>query len=219
MSRPDVPAFDAARFALAASYAVAAHAGQTRKGTSVPYAAHVLSVGALVIEHGGDTDQAIAGLLHDVVEDCGGKERAREVGRVFGAGVEAMVLALSDAAPDPGVPKALWLPRKRAYLRELQELVASGSPAVLVSACDKLHNLRAIAEDLADERVGTAVFTRFNAPSEGHTGWYYRELVRAYDGCELVPPRLRRALAEALAPLEASLKARGVPVVDGWVEG
>ncbi len=210
---------DAARLALAASYAVTAHAGQTRKGTTVPYAAHVLSVGALVIEHGGDTEQAIAGFLHDVVEDCGGLERAHEVGRVFGSGVEALVLALSDAAPDVGQTKADWLPRKREYLQELRALVAGGSPAVLVSACDKLHNLRAIAEDLADPGVGTDVFRRFNAPSEGHTGWYYRELVAAYAGCGLVPPRLQRALAEALAPLEASLAARGVPVVDGWVEG
>ncbi len=59
------------RYAEALTYAAAAHAGQTRKGTSIPYISHPLAVSALVIENGGSETQAIAALLHDVLEDCG----------------------------------------------------------------------------------------------------------------------------------------------------
>ena len=59
------------RFVKAVALAVEAHAGQVRKHTDIPYASHVLAVASLVLEQGGDEDQAIAGLLHDVLEDCG----------------------------------------------------------------------------------------------------------------------------------------------------
>jgi DNA-binding ferritin-like protein (Dps family) len=168
LSAPELegrPVVDHARIAQAAAYAVTAHAGQTRKGTSVHYASHVLAVGALVIEHGGTTEQVIAGFLHDVVEDCGGAARLAEVRRVFGDEVAELVDAVSDAAPAPGEQKAPWRLRKEEYLAHLADLVGLGSAAVLVSACDRLHNLTAIGEDLDDPAIGTDVFTRFNARS------------------------------------------------------
>jgi len=59
------------RYAEAVAYACAAHRGQVRKGSETPYVAHPLAVSALVLQYGGDEDQAIAALLHDVLEDCG----------------------------------------------------------------------------------------------------------------------------------------------------
>jgi (p)ppGpp synthase/HD superfamily hydrolase len=72
------------RLQRAFRYAAEKHAGQTRKQTAVPYLAHLMAVAALVLEAGGDEEMAIAALLHDVVEDCGGMPRLREVRKQFG---------------------------------------------------------------------------------------------------------------------------------------
>ena len=206
MSAPELegqPVVDHARIAQAAAYAVTAHAGQTRKGTSVHYASHLLAVGALVIEHGGTTEQVIAGFLHDVVEDRGGAGRLAEVRRVFGDEVAELVESVSDAAPAPGEQKAPWRPRKEEYLAHLEHLVGRGSAAVLVSACDRLHNLTAIGEDLDDPSVGTAVFKRFNA-SLGDVLWNHDSVVKLFVAApdELVPARLKGRLERALARVE-----------------
>jgi hypothetical protein len=198
---------EAERLAHACRYAVKAHAGQARKGTAVPYVAHVLAVAALVLEHGGTAEQAIAGALHDVVEDQGGHDRAADVRTTFGPEVADLVLALSDAAPAAGEVKGPWLDRKVAHLDDLARLIAGASPAVLVAACDRLHNLRTIGEDLDDPAVGTAVFARFRAPSPAALGWVQArqvaQLVAAPDA--LVPPRLKDHLRRALARIEAGL--------------
>lgn len=195
--------FDHARVAQASAYAVLAHAGQNRKGTTVHYASHVLAVGALVIEHRGTADQAIAGFLHDVVEDCGGAERLAEVRRAFGVTVADLVDAVSDADPAPGAQKAPWRQRKEQYLEHLQELVDQRSGAVLVSACDRLHNLTAIGEDLDDPDIGVAVFERFNAELDGVL-WNHRSVVGVFVSApdELVPARLKRRLRRALRRVE-----------------
>jgi len=194
------PPIDHARLAQACAYAVTAHAGQLRKGTTIPYASHVLGVGAYVLEHGGTTEQVIAALLHDVVEDCGGPPRLAEVRRVFGADVAELVDAVSDAAPAAGEAKAPWEERKRRYLEHLKGLVEARSPAVLVSACDRLHNLTAIASDLDDPAVGTAVFARFNGPDIDGVMWNHRSIVEVFVGApdELVPHRLKGLLERTL---------------------
>lgn len=172
------------RLDAALTYARRAHGEQVRKGTRIPYIAHPMAVAGLVLAHGGDEDQAIAALLHDVVEDCppfdDGVPHAEAIERGFGARVAAMVLACTDAsAADKSMERAGetperklvdWYARKRAYLAHM----AGARPdALLVSACDKLHNARAIRSDLA--QIGAALFARFNAGRDG-TLWYYREL-------------------------------------------
>lgn len=199
--RGEVTGFDVARFAQACAYAVTAHDLQARKGTCIPYASHVLAVGALVLEHGGTTDQAIAGVLHDVVEDQGGPARLEDVRVTFGDEVARLVAAVSDAAPALGEKKAPWPQRKMRYQEHLQQLVDHGDAAVLVSACDRLHNLLAIGVDLDDPDVGTSVFSRFNAPAVELTLWNHRTNVQIVAGASdaLVPPRLKRRLERALA--------------------
>jgi len=142
-----------------------AHRDQSRKGTAIPYLSHPLGVASLVLEHGGDEEQAIAGLLHDVLEDCGGQHEAL-IREAFGDRVAAMVLGCTDGLPDEAGDKPPWKARKLAYLQHL-ELADEGT--LLVSACDKLHNARAIVADLM---AGHAVFERFKAGREG-TSWYY----------------------------------------------
>lgn len=201
---------DPARLAAACALAIEVHDGQVRKGTDIPYAAHVLAVTALVLEHGGSADQAVAAALHDVVED-GGVDQLERVRARFGDDVARMVADLSDAAAAPGQPKPPWRERKRAHHAHLSELVDRGDPAVLVAACDSLHNLRAIAADLDDPSVGSLVFSRFNADSPADTVWNHGERLRRYGDApeDLVPPRLKADLEAAFARVQQGAEAAG----------
>jgi hypothetical protein len=86
-----------ARYAHAVEYAGVIHATQTRNGTNIAYISHLLGVSSLVLEAGGNEDEAIAGLLHDAVEDCGGLPRLADVRARFGDRVADIVLACSDS--------------------------------------------------------------------------------------------------------------------------
>jgi GTP pyrophosphokinase len=156
----------------ALDYAAEAHQRQVRKGTTAPYVSHLLGVASLVLENGGDEDQAIAGLLHDVLEDAG-LEHAPAICERFGERVLAIVEACTDGTPDAAGKKAPWRERKKAYLQHLE---TTDVDALLVSACDKLHNARAIAMDLGS---GEDVFARFTGGLDG-TAWYYRSLVHIF---------------------------------------
>jgi (p)ppGpp synthase/HD superfamily hydrolase len=166
------------RFIRAVDYARIAHAAQVRKGTTIPYITHLLSVATLVIEHGGSEDQAIAGLLHDLIEDCG--EAHEPIIRAqFGDTVADIILACTDGTAegkashaDAEAIKRDWTERKHAYLEHLAD---APDDVLLVSACDKLHNARAIVQDLENPEVGMAVFARFKGGVKG-TLWYYHQL-------------------------------------------
>jgi (p)ppGpp synthase/HD superfamily hydrolase len=157
------------RYGEALTFATAAHDGQLRKGTAIPYIHHPMAVSALVIEHGGSEDQAIAGLLHDVLEDCGAGH-AGEIEARFGAEVLRIVEGLTDGIPGHNGRKPPWRERKERYLAHLSE---TPEEVVLVSAADKLHNATAISNDFCE--IGDAVFERFK-PSKSETVWYYQRL-------------------------------------------
>jgi GTP pyrophosphokinase len=158
-----------------------------------------MAVASLVLEGGGDEDMAIAALLHDVVEDCGGMPRLREIRKQFGPRVAKIVEGCTDSF---GEPKPEWVERKKDYLREVKH---AGVETRLVSASDKLHNVRTI---LADYRQhGEAIWTRFTGKREG-TLWYYRALTDEYG--RRSPNRITRELEIAVAQLELAVgqKAR-----------
>lgn len=159
------------RFGDAFSYALELHGRQIRKGTSIPYIAHLMSVTALVIENGGDEDLAIAALLHDAVEDQGGIETLEVIQSRFGERVARIVFECSDALVTPKPP---WRERKKEYLTHLETV---GDDTRLVSLADKLHNARSILADL--EQLGQAVWERFNGGKAG-TLWYYRTLANFF---------------------------------------
>ena len=160
-----------ARFEDALAYAARLHAGQLRKGTKIPYVAHLLSVASIALRHGASEDEAIAALLHDAVEDQGGAATRQEISRRFGENVARIV----DGCTDTDItPKPPWRPRKEAYIAH----VRTAPPSVrLVSAADKLDNARAILADY--RRVGEEVWRRFTGGKEG-TLWYYRALIQAF---------------------------------------
>jgi len=162
-------------FDKAMAYARAVHADQVRKGSGVPYMAHLLGVASLVLEDGGDEDQAIAGLLHDAVEDRGGRGRLNDIRERFGVRVAAIVEGCSDAIPEDGKPKAEWWGRKCGHLEHLAETDGDlREPLLRVSMADKLSNLRATVRDAGrgDERFW-AVFTHGAASQL----WYYGRMI------------------------------------------
>lgn len=180
------------RFEQALHYACVVHAGQVRKGTTVPYLSHLLSVTGLALEFGADEDEAIAALLHDVVEDAGGKSRAADVRQRFGDRVADIVAGCTDANTHPKPP---WRERKEAYIDGLQSKLPS---AAFVSCCDKLHNARSIVSDLRQH--GDRVWQKFAGGKDGSL-WYYTTLCDKYKQLEVCPPlleELERTLAVML---------------------
>lgn len=167
------------RFEEALQYACIVHAGQTRKGTSLPYVAHLLAVTALVLEYGGDEDSAIGALLHDAVEDAGGKNRLDDIRSRFGEAVAQIVEGCTDTMETPKPP---WLERKRQYISHLPSAPA---PTLLVSCCDKLHNVRSIVADLRTS--GESLWGRFNGGKDG-TLWYYEQLVSCFSQLDVPEP-------------------------------
>ena len=190
---------DRTRFARALRFALTAHGDQKRKGTQIPYVSHLVQVSGLVLEYGGDADQAIAGLLHDALEDCEGVTE-EELSRRFGPEVARIVRAVSDLVEgDTPKQRSPWLLRKRRFIAQLRH---QDERVRLVAGCDKLDNLRSILADLHAE--GPKTLARFHAtPSQ--IRWYYEQVRRAL-GTGL-PERLLRELDALVAEL-----ARFVPV-------
>lgn len=186
------------RFDRALLYAAHVHGGQTRKGTSIPYVAHLLAVAATVLEYGGDEDLAIAALLHDSAEDQGGRARLEDVRNRFGERVAKIVAGCSDSFADTGKGeiKTNYKERKEKYLVHLQD---ADEDVLRVSLADKVHNARAILRDLRKPEIGEEIWTRFTRPKED-TLWYYRSLANVF--CDRFPGQLSNELREIVMTLE-----------------
>lgn len=174
------------RFREAFSYAADKHQRQARKGSSVPYLSHLMAVTALVLEAGGDEDQAIAALLHDVPEDQGGRAALDEIRTKFGERVAEVVEACTDTFEEP---KPEWRSRKQRYVDHLPQAPAD---AHLVSAADKLHNARAILSDYRE--AGEKLWPRFKRGRDEQL-WYFDALIRAFRGSSR-DERVRRIVDE-----------------------
>jgi (p)ppGpp synthase/HD superfamily hydrolase len=155
-----------------------------------------MGVASLVLEAGGDEDLAIAALLHDVVEDCGGAPMLREIRRRFGRRVAEIVDGCTDADTYPKPP---WLERKQKYIARLKK---EGADTHLVSAADKLNNIRSILSDY--RAIGESVWSRFHGGREG-TLWYYRTLRDEF--LRHKPNRITRDFELAVRELESLAKS------------
>ncbi len=159
------------RFDEAFAYARLLHNKQRRKATKIPYVSHLMCVSGIVLENGGDEDQAIAALLHDAAEDCGGEATLSVIRERFGDKVANIVSDCTDAWVEP---KPDWKGRKLAYLAKLPD---KPTASLLVSLSDKIHNAEAICGDL--QTIGALVWDRFSA-ERSETVWYYRELANIF---------------------------------------
>lgn len=185
---------DQERLTEACRFAIEHHATQVRKGTEIPYVSHLLQVSGLVLEHGGDIDQAAAALLHDTLEDCP-EVTVSELERRFGPAVARMVVDCSDTiASDDGAsggPKPTWQERKDSYLTHL----ATADPrSVLIAFCDKVHNLGTITDDLLEH--GPRSLDRFTAGPERQC-WYFERVLEVAGA--RVSAKLRRRLEALLS--------------------
>jgi len=177
------------RFADALLFAAQLHAGQERKLTGAPYLAHLLRVAGIALEHGADEDEAIAALLHDAIEDQGGPAARQAIERRFGQRVADIVQGCSDTDQTPKPP---WRQRKEAYLARL----AQASPSVrLVSAADKLDNIRSLIESYRQR--GETIWQHFRGGREG-TLWYFRSVleVQKQAGPDRIVEELDHAVSE-----------------------
>ena len=177
------------RFTIALTYATQLHANQVRKGSGVPYVAHLLGVASIALEYGANEDEAIAALLHDAIEDQGGAATREEIRRRFGDNVTAIVDGCTDADTTPKPP---WRQRKEAYIAH----IPTASPSVLlVSLADKLYNAQSILKDY--RILGESLWERFHGRKEG-TLWYYRALVDAFKKTEttVIIEELERVISQ-----------------------
>jgi (p)ppGpp synthase/HD superfamily hydrolase len=149
-----------------------------RKGTPIPYIAHLLAVAATVLEYDGSEDMAIAALLHDAVEDQGGEPRLSDIRNRFGDRVADIVRSCSDTVVNSSArqQKEDWHTRKKRYVEHLNLV---DQDTLLVSLSDKIHNARSILRDLRKPEIGKGVWDRFKN-SRKDTLWYYRELAKSF---------------------------------------
>lgn len=178
-----------ARYDAALVMAARAHQEQRRKGTTVPYITHVFHVSTILLRHGFNEDVVIAGLLHDVIEDC--DISAEQISAEFGTEVARLVVAVSE-------PKGRisW---ETAKAHKIEQLASGGPDVAALKAADALHNARSIINDV--RRDGPQVWQRFKR-GPAQTLWYYRAIL---DGVHkwLGTHQLCEELAAAVDELEA----------------
>ena len=165
------------RYMEAVRFASDIHSTHTRKGKDTAYVCHLLGVSALVLEAEGTEDQAIAGLLHDAAEDCGGEPMLDVISDKFGTEVARIVRACSDSLTVDADNKLPWKLRKEDHLAHLRR---ADSAVLIVTAADKLHNARAILTDVHIHGVDT--LERFNGKADG-TLWYYEQMLGVLQEC------------------------------------
>jgi (p)ppGpp synthase/HD superfamily hydrolase len=179
------------KFKRALAYASSIHGGKIRKKTRIPDIGHILGVTAIALEYGADETEAIAALLHDAVEDAGGKKRLLDIRRKFGPKVAKIVEGCTDTLDEPKPP---WLQRKEKYVAHVRKASVSTK---LVSAADKLQNVRSLLRNHREE--GERLWSRYNSGKEGAL-WYYRALVGTFTGKRI--NSLVRELDRAVSELE-----------------
>lgn len=180
------------RLVEAFGYAERIHRGQTRKKTLTPALSHLMAVASLVLENGGDEEEAMGALLHDGPEDCAGQQTLDEIRRLFGDRVADIVEGCTDSVEDPKPP---WKARKRRYIDHLTQADAS---TVLVSLADKVHNVRSLVVEY--RKTGEELWERFHA-SRDESLWYYTSLLQVFENvapsrCSTLVTELGRALEE-----------------------
>lgn len=194
------------RFAQALTYAHQLHRSQMRKGTAIPYLSHLLAVSALVLEDGGDEDQAIAALLHDSLEDgpryspYTQAQITAHIATCFGARVLRIVEGCTDRENQETRD---WQTRKAHHLQYLEQADAD---VLLVVNADKLHNVQTLWRDY--QQVGEAVWQRFNGGKTG-TLWYYRRLAELF--CRRRPGWLAQQMQAVVQALMAATLAEQTP--------
>ena len=158
----------------ALAFAAKHHDQQVRKGTRLPYLTHPANVAIILTRYGCDETTVVAGILHDVIEDCVTKDYTREmleqrIASKFGSDVLETVLAVTHRKYDDDGEEFTPDERKQDYLDRLN----GASPRALwVCAADKLHNANSILSDLNRTMEPDSIWSRFKVGKEGTQRWY-----------------------------------------------
>ncbi len=163
-------------FAFAAKH----HDRQVRKGTKLPYLTHPANVAVILARYGRDEQTVVAGILHDVVEDCvrdgyTNDMLEQRIGEKFGKGVLETVLAVTHRRVDDEGVELSSDDKKSDYLERLE---TANDAALWVCAADKLHNANSILSDLRRTADPDSVWSRFNVGKAGTMKWYRNVLNR-----------------------------------------
>ena len=191
--KPKPDTYLTSRFHEALEFAVEQHKDDVRKSTTIAYICHPIGVASLVIEAGGDEDQIIGALLHDVAEDHGGEKALSKIKELFGPRVEKIVRGCSDSLTEDPDAKDDWKKRKLAHIAHLNSI--TDMDILIVTAADKTHNARAIVTDLQIE--GCKVWERFSVTKSSEIIWYYEEMYKALKH-KNVPKKLMKPLKTAI---------------------
>ncbi|MGJ5819101.1 HD domain-containing protein [Paludibaculum fermentans] len=153
---------------FAIQFAAAAHSGQYRKGTNVPYLIHPMRAAATLLDAGCRETVAVAAMLHDTVEDC--FVTYEQIEALFGAEVAELVRGASE--PDKA---ASWEHRKEHTIELLR---SANEDLLMVAIADKIDNIRSIREDIALR--GEDAWKRFRRGREQQR-WYYQSLAEVFE--------------------------------------
>jgi (p)ppGpp synthase/HD superfamily hydrolase len=160
----------------ALAFAAKHHDRQVRKGTRLPYLTHPASVAIILTRYGRDDQTVVAGILHDVIEDCVRESYTKEdleqrIGDKFGVDVLETVLAVTHRRVDDDGIELSTDEKRDDYL---ERLAAANESAKWVCAADKLHNASSILADLRRTIDANTVWSRFNGGREATLRWYRR---------------------------------------------
>jgi (p)ppGpp synthase/HD superfamily hydrolase len=158
----------------ALAFAAKHHDRQVRKGTKLPYLTHPANVAIILTRYGCGNDTVIAGILHDVIEDCALDGYTREmleqrIGDKFGAKVLETVFAITYRRHDDEGVELSADDRKTDYL---ERLAMANEEARWVCAADKIHNASSIVADLRRTVDPQTVWNRFSGGKSGTARWY-----------------------------------------------
>lgn len=194
----------------ALAFAAKHHDQQVRKGTRLPYLTHPANVAIILTRYGCDETTVVAGILHDVIEDCVTRDYTAEmleqrIASKFGADVLETVLMVTHRKHDEDGGEFSPEEVRNDYLRRLEE---ASERARWVCAADKLHNASSLLADLARTIEPERIWARFKLGKEG-TAWWYRAVYDRLSGLEFDAP-IMPELAKTVLAIE---KAAGVPKV------
>jgi len=187
----------------ALAFAAKHHDRQVRKGTRLPYLTHPANVAIILTRYQRDDATVVAGILHDVIEDCVREAYSQEmlaqrIGEKFGDDVLTTVLAVTHRRVDDDGVELSSDDKRDDYLERLEQ---ASEPARWVCAADKLHNASCILADLRRTIDPQSIWGRFNGGREATVRWYRRvyDRLRAlgFDG------EIMRELEDVVTQLEA----------------
>lgn len=157
------------RYTEALTWICELHSGQRRKMNQDPYVSHLLRVGGQVLEWAEDEDEAIAALLHDAAEDCGGEKTLREIERRFGERTARLVFQCSDSLTESSDAKLPWRERKETHIARAADADPAARRIMLFDKMDNMNGILAQYVTLGDE-----IFRFFHGGRE--IGWYFRSM-------------------------------------------